>query len=175
MDWATLGVSLGSAVLSGGIVGGLVSLKVSSRETRDRQAALTLEREKWQAALSLEQEKWEHERDKPRRAAQREALSGALTAVSRFRQYIFDCNKDPEERHAIEGEFHKVRVMVEELDRAGADLLHHDLTAESEGVLDLRVFATESWQEFDEHYSAMFYECLGLADALEARLARTYE
>jgi len=75
VDWSTFLASLGGS----GVVSGLVSLAVSKRESRDRQAVIALEREKW-----------EHERDKPIRERQREALEAAIDALRNLMQYRSD-------------------------------------------------------------------------------------
>lgn len=48
MDWTTVGTSVASSLVGGGLIGGLVSLRVARKESTDRQDALALEREKWE-------------------------------------------------------------------------------------------------------------------------------
>lgn len=163
MDWLTFTAATFSALLSGGIVGGLVSLRIAKRESLDRREVLALEREKW-----------EHQRDQPVRDAQRESLSGGLTAVSEVRNYIFECNKDHELLEAMEGDFHVVRLMSGQLHRAASDLVHHGLSEEAEGVFELLEVFGETINDFDNRYSELFNQCLLVSDALESRLARTY-
>lgn len=139
-------------------------MKVSTRESEDRMAA-----------LSLEREKWEHERDKPMRGAQRECLSSALTSVRRLRQYMFECHKDPAQLQAMEGGFHKVRIVSSSLNQAATDLIHHGLSEEAQGVFDLMDFFGNSVPTFEDHYSDLFAECIVVSDVLESRLGRTYE
>lgn len=163
MDWSTFAGATLAALLSGGIVGGLVSLRVARRESLDRREALALEREKW-----------EHQRDQPVRDAQRESLSGALTAVSELRNYIFECNKDHSLLEAVEGDFHVVRIVSGRLHQAASDLVHHGLPAEAEGAFELLEMFGETVNDFDARYSELFNHCLLVSDALESRLARTY-
>lgn len=53
MDWGTIGAS----VLGSGVVGGSVSYLVANRESKDRHAALNLERDKWEHEKGAEHRK----------------------------------------------------------------------------------------------------------------------
>lgn len=82
MDWTTLSASVGSALLSGGIVGGLVSLVVSKRESRDRQDALTLDREKW-----------EHEKFQASRADARQTCNAVIARLEEMGSLVSEANR----------------------------------------------------------------------------------
>jgi hypothetical protein len=96
MDWGTVG----TAVLGSGIVGGGVSWLVARRESKDRQAQIALEREKW-----------EHEKGASDRERAAVVLQGVLDWVRALYDQIDDfegaCRKvarDPEaDRKALLG------------------------------------------------------------------------
>lgn len=113
MDWSTVALSVVSALISGGIIGGFVSLRVASKESSDRKAGLALEREKW-----------EHEKAKSSREQARVDIKLALTeldnmllAVTRLRRSQTRWQEagtiDPEVRSEVRDEY-------EELNRVNA-------------------------------------------------------
>ncbi len=97
MDWVTVATAVGSSLVGGGLIGGLVSLRVARREHQDRNKALTLERDKH----AHEREKWEHVRALANRELARHACKDALDSLQEISDWV-----------------HKVRL---ELERAGED------------------------------------------------------
>jgi hypothetical protein len=76
VDWLTLSASVGSSLVGGGLIGGLVALRVAGRESDDRRKVLELEREKW-----------EHQRDLPSRDRQRQLCEEAMAFLDELRPF----------------------------------------------------------------------------------------
>lgn len=103
MDWSTVALSVTTAAVSGGLIGGLVSLIVSKRESGDRQAALALEREKWETERSDRQAK---EASEQTRAGRRELIA----ACEDIFDFVGDINSwsHPDRKADLEGETTRV-------------------------------------------------------------------
>lgn len=109
MDWFTFSASVGSALLSGGAVGAVVALRVSTKESEDRREA-----------LSLERQKWEHEKAASAREQAREGCRAAVVALDSMMEWAArlrnserkwkdrSASDDPETGEEVRGAYDKV-------------------------------------------------------------------
>jgi hypothetical protein len=87
MDWTTFGASLGSSLLGGGLIGGLVSLKIAKDESTHRESALDLEREKVG-----------YERKAAYRADARGVLSEIAAILDQMDRHLVEINRSRHEK-----------------------------------------------------------------------------
>lgn len=162
MDLSILWVGV-STFVAGGVLGSIATIYGTRKESRDRQDALALEREKF-----------EHERDKHLRSRQREVLGSAKEALRETTEFMYDAfNYDLTRLEAVVGDTHESRVHYASVLTTGRWLGDYGMADEADRMKAVGEAFAVAIRDFTEANYHEWGEVSRATDqALDARLAQ---